>query len=38
MTWGAHDPARLLAARPDFVANDVAELAEIVQSVLTAGG
>lgn len=34
VTWGAHDTARLLAARPDFVANDVAALAEIIRSAL----
>ena len=31
------DPASLLASNPDYVANDVNELAEIIHSALAAG-
>lgn len=36
VTWGAHDAARLMASGPDFVANDVKELADIINSALAA--
>jgi phosphoglycolate phosphatase-like HAD superfamily hydrolase len=34
VTWGAHDKARLFASKPDYVANDVDELTEIIHSAL----
>jgi phosphoglycolate phosphatase-like HAD superfamily hydrolase len=37
VTWGAHDKARLLASNPDYVANDVNELAEIIHSAMAGG-
>jgi len=36
VTWGAHDTARLMASKPDYMANDVNELAEIIHSALSA--
>jgi len=34
--WGAHDKARLMASSPDYIAHDMAELRDIVQSWMKA--